>query len=149
MRSILRLTTLMLGLMLISVVAQAAGPYQYYPLTPPCRVADTRSGAAIPGGTYRLFRVHASCGVPTSAKVAALNYIVLAPSGTLAAGHLVAWGAGLAAPGVSTANWSAGETAIANSALTELTTTDVNGNNISVSSPVSFHLIIDVSGYYQ
>ena len=66
--------------LLLSKVAQAGGPYSFFPLTP-CRVVDTRGptgpqgGPALAANTVRNFTIIGvnSCGVPATAKAAAMN----------------------------------------------------------------------------
>jgi len=60
--------------------ATVAGPYSFFPLTP-CRVIDTRNpvgpqgGPSLAANTVRSFAIINvnSCGVPTTAKAAAIN----------------------------------------------------------------------------
>src|SRR5437763_13617875 len=77
------------AILLTVSVASAAGPYQFYAVTP-CRIADTRgngfTGASGPpslaGGSPRNFPVVGvwNCGVPTDAKAAALNVTAVGPT---------------------------------------------------------------------
>src|ERR1700681_2108515 len=67
--------------------ATVAGPYSFFPLTP-CRVIDTRNptgpqgGPALAANTVRSFTIIGinSCGVPTTAKAAAINITAIQAS---------------------------------------------------------------------
>jgi hypothetical protein len=104
-------------------------------------------------GSTRSFPIDlapAACGVPSTAKAAALNVTLVQPS---LEGYLSIWPFNTTPPLVSTINAAAGEPAIANGAIVLLTTTD-NNFNISVVygtavSGGSAHLLLDVSGYFQ
>ncbi len=126
-----------------------SGPYQFYALTP-CRIVDTRNtagptgGPALSGSATRDFPIRGNCGVPTTAKAATLNVTVVSPT---ADGHLRLWPSGNAMPLVSTINFVANDTAIANGAIVPLSTAP---NDLSVFNfSGSAHLILDVTGYFQ
>lgn len=142
--------------MLVPWRASAAGPYQFYPITP-CRLADTRGtvglngGPALAAGDIRNFQVtnFSPCGVPMTAQAAALNVTMVGPTG---AGFLVVWPYNTGVPGTSNINADAGTGAIANGCLVALTT--IAGNlNISISygsAPGNTtNVIVDITGYYQ
>jgi hypothetical protein len=156
--SVFRLALLGVGAMsLLSAVAAADGPFQFYSVTP-CRIADTRNPNGITGGpilshgAVRNFPIHNQCGVPggpTGAKAAVLNVTIVGPSNF---GHLTIWPYNTAVPLVSTINFSAGEAALANGAIVPLT--NDASFNVSVSPAIGggtggVHLIIDVTGYFQ
>ncbi len=74
-----------LGLLLSHAArAAVAGPYSFFPLTP-CRVVDTRGpvgpqgGPSLSANTVRNFAIINvnGCGVPTTAKAAAINITVV------------------------------------------------------------------------
>lgn len=138
------------------------GPYQFFSITP-CRLVDTRNangpqgGPALTGHTSRSFPIAGLCGVPTTAKAAALNVTTVATTG---GGHLRIWPAGATMPLVSTMNFDPGEPAIANGAIVPLaaynpsTPGDPTTNNsisvyLGIGVPYSAHLVIDVTGYFQ
>src|ERR1700691_1286225 len=92
-----------------AVVAQSTNsttPLFYVPLTPPCRVGDTRvSGGAIAAGTSQTFNpAGGACSIPSqgSGPIAYAMNVTVVPHGTL--GYLTLWPAGKAQPVVSTLN---------------------------------------------
>jgi hypothetical protein len=149
-------SVVVLGILLAPAVAQAAGPYQFFSVTP-CRIVDTRGptgvtgGPALTNGSPRSFPIDvapAACGIPSTAKAATLNVTMVAPTQD---GFLKIWPYLTASPQVSTINAAAGEPAIANGAIVPLTT---NGTfNVTVSYgtavPGTAHVILDVTGYFQ
>jgi hypothetical protein len=116
----------------------------------PCRVADTRTGSgftgafgppALAGGAVRDFPLATSgCGLPASAQAYSLNMTVV-PFGPVF--YLSVWPAGQPQPLVSTLNSFQGKV-VANAALVPA---GANGA-ISVFSPNSTHLVMDVNGYF-
>lgn len=127
----------------------ADGPFQFYSLTP-CRVVDTRNavstngGPAMGGSATRNFQVQGTCGVPVGAKAVSLNVTITGPT---ADSHLRLWPSGTTMPNVSTINFVAGETAIANGAIVPLSSA---AQDLSVFNfGGSVHVIIDVTGYFQ
>ena len=148
------------SILLTVSVASAAGPYQFYSVTP-CRIADTRgngfSGPSGPpslaGGAPRNFPVLGLCGIPGGtvdpAKAVALNVTAVGPT---LEGFLKIWPYNTPIPAVSTSNFAAGEPAIANGAIVPLSAdqtfqisvvygTGAPGGNVNV--------IIDVTGYFK
>ena len=136
--------------------AEAAGPFQFFSVTP-CRIVDTRNapgvtgGPALASGATRSFPIDvapAACGVPATAKAATLNVTLVSPTQD---GFLSIWPFNTAMPLVSTINAAAGEPAIANGAIVPLTSDPTF--NISVvygtAAPGSAHVILDVTGYFQ
>ncbi|HZI67864.1 MAG TPA: hypothetical protein VFF17_14985 [Thermoanaerobaculia bacterium] len=134
--------------------ASAAGPFQFYSVTP-CRIVDTRNapnaqgtgGPVMPALSQRNFPIAGLCGVPTTAKAAALNVTVVQPTST---GHLSFWPYNTPQPFVSTLNYVGGDLAIANGAIVPLAA-DANFHVSAFAgiSTGSLHLIIDVTGYFQ
>ena len=130
--------------------AQASGLH-FYPL-PPCRIADTRSGAGFTGqfgpptmgaGTTRTFTLPASsCEVPATAAAYSLNFTVV-PAGGPAA-NLTTWPAGLAAgmPNVSTLNYSG--SVVANAAIVPAGTNGAINVYVNYATDVLF----DINGYF-
>jgi hypothetical protein len=109
----------------------------------PCRLVDTRGGAALTDGT-RTFALTGRCGIPITASALALNVTVLAPSTT---GFLVFYPTGYARPGSSTINFRAAKTR-ANNAVVPLG--DSGSINVDTSAGgSSVHVVIDVFGYFQ
>jgi len=127
----------------------ADGPFQFYSVIP-CRLIDTRvAGGSLAAGEIRSFQLAGRCGIPSTAKMAALNFTVIAPA---AQGHLTAYPYNpadpSAVPPISTVNWTLGETAIANGSVVSLT----GGATYSISVQAAgarLDLVIDVTGYIQ
>jgi hypothetical protein len=142
-----------LGLALSASVAQAAGPYQFYSVTP-CRIADTRNangvfgGPALASNTTRNYPIRGTCGIPLTAQAAVFNFtVVQAPSD----GNLIVYPTGGAVPNTSVLNWANGEFAVGNGAIIPLAG---SANDISVypnmpAGAPSIHFVIDVTGYFQ
>jgi hypothetical protein len=148
------LAVLTAGLVLAALPTQAAGPFQYHSLTP-CRLADTRNAAGPSGGPIlgdsvsRNFPVQGLCGVPVGAKAVSVNLTAVAPTAT---GFMTLYPAGITRPVVSTLNYSAGESAIANGAIVPLADQSTNPLDVAVFSKVpggTVHMVLDVTGYFQ
>jgi hypothetical protein len=136
-------------LMAASQLYAQSGPYQYYTLTP-CRVADTRNanglngGPAFGSGETRDFRVRGTCGVPLSARAAALNVTV---TGASQASFLTIWPSGGPRPNVSALNFDSSTWALGNGAIVGLSQ---NTNDLTVfNAGGTVQVIIDVTGYFQ
>ena len=125
----------------------------------PCRIADTRgngfTGQAGPPAITtgpRVFQitgtvpgVPAQCGIPPAIGAAvSVQFTIVFPS---AAGNLVAWPGG-AAPTVSVLNWSAGETALGNAAISPLSSSGSLTVQLNSAAGATAHLVIDVNGYF-
>ena len=127
----------------------ADGPFRFYSVVP-CRIADTRGGGgggSLAPGEIRNFLIATRCGIPSTAKMAALNFAVIGPT---AAGNITVYPYNPSGPVplVSTVNWTAGETAIANGSVVSLTANPTY--NISVQAAgARLDLVIDVTGYLQ
>src|SRR5713101_4871778 len=142
---------------LASSVAQAAGPFQFFSVTP-CRIVDTRNptgvtgGPALTAGAPRSFPIDvapAACGVPSTAKAAVLNVTLVAPTMD---GFLLIWPFNTSMPVVSTINAAAGDPAIANGAIVPLTTDPSFNISVVYGTAVpggTAHVILDVTGYFQ
>jgi hypothetical protein len=150
------------GLVLALLVAAsapvlAAGPFQFFPVTP-CRVVDTRNangvnaGPALTANQIRKFRMQGNCGVPVGAKAITLNATVVSPG---SAGWLGVYPS-TGFTGTSTINFNEGEFAIANGAIVPLSPVAVAadldlsafwGNYTGVAPQT--HVILDVTGYFQ
>lgn len=152
------------AVVLTASAASAAGPFQFYSVTP-CRIVDTRGNGftgffgppALAGGQPRSFPITSSpCGIPADAKAVALNVTVVGPS---LEGFIKIWPANLGQPNVSTINFMANEPAIANGAIVPLAL-DGAGNTIQGSAQISVvygtavaggvtNLILDVTGFFK
>lgn len=138
--------------------AEAAGPLQYYSVTP-CRLMDTRDPNGLTGGpvlTHAVIRnlaVYGSnarpCGISTTAKAVSVNLTVVGPTNF---GHLTAFPYNTVPPIVSNLNYNAGEPALGNGAIVPLA--------VDSSFQISFlpvlgggvgtvHLVVDITGYFQ
>lgn len=150
------------GAILAVSTASAAGPFQFYSVTP-CRIADTRglgfSGLfgppALSGGQPRSFPITGQCGLPSDAKAVALNVTVVSPT---LEGFIKIWPSNQSLPAVSTINFAAGEPAIANGAIVPLALdaqgNTIAGNQISVVYGTAVpggqaNLILDVTGFFK
>ncbi len=155
-----RFALLFVATILLTVsVASAAGPYQFYSVTP-CRIADTRgngfSGAsgppALSAGSPRNFPVAGLCGLPSGPNApaaVALNVTVVAPTKE---GFIKIWPFGQALPAVSTINFVAGEPAIANGAIVPLGTDATFQISLvygTATAGGAADLILDVTGYFK
>ena len=119
---------------------QVLGPIQLVSVTP-CRVADTRSGNPIQGGTSQSFVVPqlGGCGIPNNAAAYSLNVTVV-PHGRL--GYLTIWPEGEIQPYVSTMNSIDGRVK-ANAVVVP------SGNNaVSVYVTDTTDVILDIDGYF-
>jgi hypothetical protein len=146
--------------------ASAAGPFQFFSVTP-CRIADTRfpvnpqgtGGPALSAGAIRSFPVVSVCGVPSDAKAVALNVTVVSPNRE---GFIKIWPYNTTQPNVSTINFAAGEPAIANGAI--VPTCVPSGGQTTCNPPANFqvsvvygtavtpgstNLILDITGYFK
>jgi hypothetical protein len=141
--------------------AQAAGPYQFFSVTP-CRLADTRNAPGVNGGpilshavirNFAIYTTPANCGIPNDlgnpVKAVTLNVTVVNPTSI---GHLTAFPFGPTPPIVSTINFAAGEPALGNGAIVPLTnnqTTQLSVLPVLTGTGQTVHVIIDVTGYFQ
>ena len=141
------------GLLLAASSASAAGPYQFFTLAP-CRVVDTRNppgplgGPALAGTATRSFPITGTCAIPSTAKAVVFNVAIVGPTGS---GHLRMWPYNTTMPLVATINFDAGEPAIANGAITPLTTDPTANISVYLGTGVGTHadLVLDVTGYFQ
>ncbi len=118
-----------------------AGGLSFVPL-PPCRVADTRGGQGIDGGTSRSFDIlQSACNVAATARAYSLNVTVV-PRGPLH--YLTLWPSGQSQPAVSTLNsWDG--TVVANAAIVPA---GVNGE-VSVFASDATDVVLDIDGYFD
>ena len=154
MKRILRATLLATAILVPAIPdsAWADGPFRFYAITP-CRVYDSRTdgdGATpLPNGPHDI-RVQGVCGVPVGAKAVALNVTVVSPN---RAGHITVWPAGASEPVVSTLNFLANETALANGAIVPLGPDNAGADDMNFrysmqSPPGTGHIVFDVTGYF-
>lgn len=149
---------LALGSALLSFAASVGGdgPFKFFSVAP-CRIIDTRvTGGPLAHAEIRHFQIATKCGIPSTAKMASLNFTVVFPTD---GGDIVAYPYNATnpttVPPVSTLNWTGGETAIANGSVVGLTANSTY--NISVQAVVPgagggighLDLVIDVTGYIQ
>ncbi len=129
------------------VPATSNSALAFYPLTTPCRVADTRNatgplgGPFMPAGQDRTFPVlSSSCNVPSNAQAYSLNFTAVPRT---ALGYLTTWPTGQTQPLVSTLNAPTG-TVTANAAIVPA------GSNgaIDVFVTNDTDLVIDIDGYF-
>jgi hypothetical protein len=145
------ITVVLVAAALSAVVApavRAAGPYQYYSLTP-CRMVDTRLGygGILISGHPRAFTARGVCGVPADAQAVVVNATIYAPGGD---GWLALYPGGTSLPLVSNVNFTANDTAVANGALIPLGTSpnDLTAY-LNAGGTGQSHLILDVNGYFK
>src|ERR1019366_5114134 len=121
-------------------------PYQFVPLTQPCRAIDTRpeygGGGPIQGGTFQTFPISSEgdCGTLPPAAAYSLNVSVV-PNGPL--GYLTVWPAGQPQPLASTLNSLDGRIK-ANAAIIPAGTS----GDISVYPAATTNVIVDINGYF-
>jgi hypothetical protein len=152
-----------LALAFATPTSRAAGPLQYFTVTP-CRLLDTRDaigptgGPALSSGSTRNFAAWGSnsrtCGIPASVNVRAItvNATIVSPT---TCGHLIIWQRASdpnPPPGTSNINFNAGELAIANGAVVGLG----QFSDFQFSAQIGLcggtgtaHLVVDITGYYQ
>jgi hypothetical protein len=120
------------------------GGLAFYPLTSPCRIADTRGQPrpAVIGPMTRSFPVRGTdtCDVPVEAQAYALNVTVIPD---IAVSFLTAWPTGQQRPVASTLNSFDGQV-VPNLALVPAGT---NGE-VSVFTTDSSDVVLDVTGYF-
>src|SRR5712692_5554731 len=140
---------------LISSTVHAAGPYQFFPITP-CRLIDTRGPTGVTGGpammanTIRNFPVRntSGCGIPLTAQAVAFNFTAVQPQ---ADGNFVVYPFGGSVPLTSVLNWTAADFATGNGAIIPLagSSFDISVFPNMPAGPLSVHLVADVTGYFQ
>jgi hypothetical protein len=116
----------------------------------PCRVADTRNatgpygGPALGASQDRTFTIGGRCGVPTTARAAALNVSITQPG---ADGGLRLYPGDTTLPLTTSINYKAGQTK-SNNGVAPLGTGGTLAVHCDQASGV-VQVIIDVSGYFQ
>jgi len=127
----------------------------YTPVVP-CRILDTRIiGGPLQADVARIFEGYApnfavqggassDCGIPASVPVLALNVYAVNPTNL---GFIKLWSAGTNEPFVSTVNYQAGITALANGTLVSVDR--LSQNRFVAKSPAVVDLVADVVGYFR
>ncbi|MBS1786188.1 MAG: putative Ig domain-containing protein [Acidobacteria bacterium] len=140
-----------MGTRAYTVVISAAGSngLQFYPLSSPVRLLDTRAGASacttpgapIAGGTTLLQSAAGTCGIPTSAKAVTGNVTVVLPSAT---GFLTLYPSSAAQPTVANTNF------IANEVINNVFTLGLGTGDgaFKVFASTTAEVVIDITGYY-
>jgi hypothetical protein len=143
------------GLALTAVRAEAAGPYQFVPITP-CRIVDTRGGPGgfngklpngLPGTKFTIKNAN-PCHIPSTASAVAVN-MTIADTGN--SGWVALFPGDQAWPGVSNINFGAGDF-LANGAIVPLGA----GQTLDLTALAAFapgggtgtNLILDITGYF-
>lgn len=117
---------------------------EYYTVTP-CRMLDTRIGAALASESTRMVSLDGACGVPSEARALAVNVTAVTPTAT---GNLVLFPGNYPQPGTNTVNFRAGVTT-ANNAVLPLSSDGLQSLAILATAPGgSVHATIDVVGYF-
>jgi hypothetical protein len=144
------------GALISSAPAAAAGPYQYFAITP-CRVFDTRQVGSQTNGTplvspgpYK-YRIQSNCGIPNGAQAVTMNATVVAPT---QAGDLRLFPTNVGSPLVSTLNYVQNEPALANGAIVPLAPVSISTDKdlevvFAMVAAGNLHLLVDVTGYFQ
>jgi uncharacterized repeat protein (TIGR01451 family) len=113
-----------------------------------CRAVDTRGADAPPlaANTTRVFQLSGHCGIPSGAKVVAVNLTVVGPQ---AQGHLEVFPGDQGTPsGLSVLNFGPGQTRSNNALL--LLATDGSGTvKVLSATSGSVNLVVDVVGYFE
>ena len=147
------LRSLLLGLALVvltSAAAQAAGPFQFFSVTP-CRIADTRNangprgGPALAASSVRTFPVAGSCGIPANAGTVSVSLTV---TNAAAPGDLRVYPTDIGIPETWTISFGAGRTR-ANNAMLTLATDGSGTIGVKNDAPGTVHVIVDVNGYFK
>ena len=111
----------------------------------PCRMLDTRIGAALTSGSTRLVGVDGACGVPPEARALAVNVTAVVPSGT---GSIVIFPGNYPDPPTTTVNFRVGVTT-ANNAVLPLSSDGAQTLAILATVPGgAVHATIDIVGYF-
>lgn len=121
-------------------------PLQYRPITA-CRAVDTRSadqgGPALTAPSTRNFQIRGNCGVPLTAKAAAVSVTTVDQAGQ---GFLAVYPSGTSHLGASFLNYTAGQGALANGGIVALSTLP---DDLAITTANATNVIVDVYGYFQ
>lgn len=135
---------------MVNVTSTApSGSLAFFPIAP-CRVFDSRSGQRINNGAAMIIPVTvpsgvAKCGIPASAKAAALNFVVFDPSSN---GNLKTWLGDWPPPNTSTVNFTPANSPRSNNAIVRIAPNGSVAAMPSLADAGSTHLIVDAYGYY-
>jgi hypothetical protein len=124
-----------------------AAPSGLFTLSP-CRLLDTRQagqGPALVSGEVRSVLVAGVCGVPPTARAAAVNLTAPGPTG---AGYLACGPGGAPSPTASSLNFGAGQTR-SNNAVLALGPDGTLAVGAAVLGQGSVHLVLDVVGWFE
>lgn len=127
---------------------RATAPGRFFTLAP-CRINDTRTAGQRPvaSGVPEVWPLHATCGIPSTARAVSVNLTVVAPTG---AGFLTLLAGDQPLPATSTINFRAGQVR-ANNAVIPLAGN--GGGTLGVFASVggdgSVHVVLDVNGYFE
>jgi PKD repeat protein len=134
----------------VARTAVAAGPFEYYPMTP-CRAVDTRSasgplgGPALQGGQARAFTMTDACSIPATAQAVSVILTVTQPT---SAGYITVFATGLATPtGVTSISYASGATR-SNTTIAALDNQGRTSAYLGQGAGTTAHIIFDVVGYY-
>ena len=132
--------------------AQTGGPFQYFAVTP-CRAVDTRNATGTDGGPKiganqpaRNFQIQGVCGVPVGAKAVTINVTIVLPTSS---GFLTLWPSGGSQPVVSTIDFAATDTSLANGAIVPLSSATDDLSVFMGGGTGTTHVLIDVTGYFM
>jgi hypothetical protein len=140
----------------VSFATPAVTNLQFYKIAP-CRLVDTRwptgpyGSPSLQSGTIRHFALHGSnapaCGVPPTARAAALNAAIVYPDGD---GHITIWEYNLPMPGTSNMNFRSGQVT-SNGALATVSLDPTWQIDVFAAVGGGGHadFILDVTGYYE
>jgi hypothetical protein len=131
------------------VVANVAGPADYYALTP-CRLSDTRLAPGMYGGPavlpgHRVLVATGKCGIPATAKALAVNITAINPGAT---GHIQVFPGNRGPTAATTVSFKTGVTRT-NNAMVLLSSSGSGAFGIANTTGVPVHVAIDVFGYFQ
>jgi subtilisin family serine protease len=118
------------------------GPFVFTPMTP-CRVIDTRSGAALQGGVERVVPVAGICGIPDTARSVSGILTVVSPSQL---SFLSLYPSDSLPTSTSAINFPGGRT-IANNIMLKLS--DNTGSVRALLNAGTAHFIFDATGYFE
>jgi len=124
--------------LMLSFTVSAQG-LQFYPITP-CRLADTRSGSPVVGGTSLTQAGSGLCGISTGAKAIVGNLTNVLPASN---GWFTAYASDAPLPPTASSNYTAGS--VLNNVFTVKLGID---GAFKVFTTSTTHVVIDVTGYY-
>lgn len=143
------------GLLATKTLGDANDDLAYTPISP-CRILDTRAaGGALAANSTRTFvgfsanfstqgGTATSCGMPNGVAAMAMNVYAVNP---VTLGFIKVWAGNGVEPAVSTINYQAGITALANGAIVPVDGS--NNNQFKAKSPAQVDFIADVVGYFR